>query len=201
MPILTWYSSSLIPGLGVLAFEVIMIWGSKSKGVIRTSLLTFSAMIFFISMLLTSGILRYEGSKSGTVNREQLFFYQTDSVTALEKTTGTFQTDLWGKGIPFTRSKYVHNMPVSILNRFFRNLTEFLYLPNFYQTILLANLYLILLGIIRTNSIQAKDIKILLYAVFVHIFNRRGSIIAHREKCSDLPADSRTNISCRTGEC
>jgi hypothetical protein len=110
--------------------------------------------------------LRYEGSEFGTINKEQLFIYQTDSVTSLEKTTGTFQTDLWGKGIPFTRSKYVHNMSVSIFNRFFRNLTEFLYLPNFYQTILLANLYLILLGMLCINNNQAADLKILLYTFF-----------------------------------
>jgi len=95
----------------------------------------------------------------------QIAAVKTDSVTALEKTTGTFQTDLWGKGIPFTRSKYVHNMPVSIFNRFFRNLTEFLYLPNFYQTLFLANLYLILLGIIQTNKIQDKEILIFIYSV------------------------------------
>jgi hypothetical protein len=166
MPILTWYSNSVIPGLGVLVFEVTFIWGLKSKGVARTSLLTFAVIIFFITMMFTNGILRSDGSKFGTINKEQLFIYQTDSVTALEKTTSTFQTDLWSKGIPYTRSKYVHNMPVSILNRFFRNLTEFLYLPNFYQTLFLANLYLILLGIIRINNIQTKDIKVLSYTVF-----------------------------------
>ena len=166
IPILTWSSSSVIPGLFVIVFEIFFICGIDSKGILRKIFFSFAVITFSISLLLTGGILRYEGSEFGTINKEQLFIYQTDSVTSLEKTTGTFQTDLWGKGIPFTRSKYVHNMSVSIFNRFFRNLTEFLYLPNFYQTILLANLYLILLGMLCINNNQAADLKILLYTFF-----------------------------------
>jgi hypothetical protein len=111
--------------------------------------------------------------------------YQTDSVSALKGTTRTFQTDLWGKGIPFVRSQLVHNQTVSIFNQFFRNVTEFLYVPNFYQTLLLANMYLIFLGMIEVGKSQTKDIKIVTW-VILGIFLAVVGAALHAGKSSSI---------------
>jgi hypothetical protein len=166
MPILSWHSESVLPGLGVLLISGLILGGVKSKG--SGKIICFMAIcgLLPVVILSTNGIL----SKSG-INKEQLIIYQTEMIGREEQTLLTFKTDLWGKGVPFVRSGYIYNPAIANAIQIFKNISDFIYVPNFYQTLLLANMYLIFLGIKELSTKKQKDLmKIVIFSLVLTLF-------------------------------